>query len=162
MASGVSKEVRGRRAEHAIYGSIIVLAVIVAEDTASVTMRVAVATVVGAALVTSLAHVYADYIGELIRAGHHPSRAEWQADLKNAAFGFAVSILPAAVLFLSALDSITLDAAFDIAEWLGVAVIGAYSFGANMLAGLPLARSLLIGFGFTLLGAGLVALKIVF
>ena len=92
MASGVSKEVRGRRAEHAIYGSIIVLAVIVAEDSALITTRVAIATVLGAALVTSLAHVYADYIGELIRAGRHPSREERQTDLKNAAFGFTVSI----------------------------------------------------------------------
>ena len=162
MASGVSKEVRGRRAEHAIYGSIIVLAVLVAEDTATVSMRVAIATVVGAALVTSLAHVYADYIGELIRAGRHRSRDEWKADLQNAAFGFAVAVLPAAVLFLSKLDAISLDAAFDIAEWLGVAVLGAYSFGANLLAGIPAWRSLLIGLGFTLLGAGLVALKLVF
>ena len=161
MASGVSKEVRGRRAEHAIYGSIIVLAVIVAEDSALITTRVAIATVLGAALVTSLAHVYADYIGELIRAGRHPSREERQTDLKNAAFGFTVSIFPVAFFVLAALGAITLDAAFDFAEWVGVAVIGGYSFGANLLAGLPLGRSLLIGLGFTVLGAGLVALKIV-
>ena len=160
VASAVDKEVRGRRAEHAIYGSIVVLAVIVAEDSAAITIRVAIATVLGAAAVTSLAHVYADYIGELIRAGRHPSREEWRADLKNAAFGFTVSIFPVAFFFLAAFDAITLDTAFDVAEWFGVAVIGSYSFGANLLAGLPLGRSLLIGIGFTALGAGLVALKI--
>jgi multidrug transporter EmrE-like cation transporter len=161
VASAVDKEVRGRRAEHALYGSIIVLAIIVAEDSAAITIRVAIGTVLGAALVTSLAHVYADYIGELIRVGRHPSSREWHDDLKNAAFGFSVSILPVGFFFLAALDVMTLDTAFDVAEWVGVGVIGTYSVGANLLAGLPLGRSLLIGFGFTLLGAGLVALKIV-
>jgi hypothetical protein len=38
-------------------------------------------------------------------------------------------------------------------------VIGGYACIANRLAGFSLARSLLVGLGFTLLGASLVALK---
>ena len=160
VVTGVSRENRGRRAEHAIYGSIIVLAVIVAEDNTSVSVRVAIATVLGAALVTSLAHVYADYIGEVIRVGHHPTRGEWKVALQNAAVGFGMAILPAGFFLLAAFDAISLDTAFDIAQWAGVAVLGAYALVANLRAGFSLGRSLVVGGGFILLGVVLVELKV--
>ncbi len=159
-SAAVSKEDRGRRAEHAIYGSIIVLAVIVAEDNTSVSVQVAIGTVLGAAIVTSLAHIYADYIGEVIRVGHHPTRAEWRAALMNALVGFGLAILPAGFFLLAALDAISLATAFDIAQWVGVAVLGAYAVLANLRAGFSIGRSLLVGAGFILLGVGLVELKI--
>ena len=158
--TGVSVEDRGRRAEHAIYGSIIVLAVIVAEDNTSVSVAVAIGTVLGAAIVTSLAHVYADYIGEVIRVGHHPNREEWRTSLRNAAVGFAMAILPAGFFLLAAFDAISLGTAFDIAKWVGVAVLGAYALLANLRAGFPLSRSLGVGALFTGLGFVLVELKV--
>jgi hypothetical protein len=156
----VSTEDRGRRAEHAIYGSIIVLAVIVAEDNTSVSVAVAIGTVLGAAIVTSLAHIYSDYIGEVIRVGRHPTRREWRTSVRNAAVGFAMAILPAGFFLLAAFDAISLDKAFDIAKWVGVGVLGAYALLANLRAGFSLRRSIAIGLLFTLLGFLLVELKV--
>ena len=156
----VTVEDRARRAEHGIYGSIVVLAVVVADDAARVSTRVAVATVLGAAIATSLVHVYADYIGEVIRTTRHPSRAELAMAVRNAAVGFALAILPVAILLLAATDAIALDTAFDLAEWVGVATLGLFAVVANRRAGLPMARSVLIGLGFAAIGAVLVALKV--
>ena len=63
---------------------------------------------------------------------------------------------------LAEAGAMRLEVAFDAAVWTGVGVLGAYAVVANLLAGFSVARSLLIGLGFTLLGASLVALKALF
>ncbi len=151
----------GERAEHAIYGTIIVLALIVAEDEASVTVEVAIATVLGAALVTALAELYSDYIGAVIRERRHQTREERRDSAQNIAIGFLMASFPVAFFLLAAADVIGLQSAFDAAEWTGVAVFGFYAVIANRSAGFPLGRSLLVGLGFTVLGAALVMLKVV-
>lgn len=150
----------GERAEHAIYGTIIILALIVAEDEASVTAGVAIATVLGAALATGLAELYSDYIGTVIRDRRHRTREEWRDAATNVAAGFLMAILPVGFFVLAALDAIALQSAFDAAEWTGVGVLGSYAVIANRQAGFSMARSLLVGLGFTLLGAALVLLKV--
>lgn len=153
--------VRGERAAHAIYGSIVVLAVIVAVQDAAGAGEV-IASVIGAAFVTALAEVYADYIGGTIRAGRHPTSAERDIAFKNVAIGFLTAIIPVVYFVLAALDMMGLNAAFDAAVWTGVGVLGTYALIANLLAGFSFARSLLIGLGFTALGATLVVLKVLF
>jgi hypothetical protein len=150
---------RGERAAHAIYGSIIVLAVIVAEQDTSIDGSEVIASVIGVAVVTAMAELYADYIGGTIRAARHPTSAERGIAIKNVIAGFLTAIVPAAYFVLSEAGAMSLDAAFDAAIWTGVAVIGAYAVIANRLAGFSLARSLLVGIGFAALGASLVALK---
>lgn len=150
-----------RRAEHGIYGLIVVLAVLVADDAASASLRVAIGTVIGAAFAASLAHISADYIGELIRAGRHPTWPEWKLSLRNAAFGFVIAVAPVAFLVLAASDAIALDTALDLAQWGGVALLGIYATAANVRAGVSLGPSTLFGLGFAVLGAALVALKVV-
>lgn len=152
---------RARRAEHGIYGLIVVLAVLVADDAASASLRVSIGTVIGAAVATSLAHVSADYIGELIRAGRHPMRQEWNRSLRNAAGGFAITISPIVFLLPAAADAVSLDTALDLAEWSVVALLGTYATVANARAGVALSRSALFGLVFAIIGVGLVALKVV-
>jgi hypothetical protein len=152
----------GERAAHAIYGSIVVLAVIVAERDTSIEAGEVIASVIGVAVVTALAELYADYVGGMIRAGRHPDAAERKEALKNVAIGFLTAIVPGIYFVLAAADVMRLDVAFDAAVWTGVGVLGAYAFVANRLAGFSMSRSLAIGFGFTLLGASLVMLKVVF
>lgn len=151
----------GERAEHAIYGTIIVLALIVAEDEASVSVGVAIATVLGAAVATALAELYSDYIGAVIRDRRHRTREEWHDAAANVAAGFLMASLPVSFFVLAALDAIELQAAFDAAEWTGVGVLGSYAVIANRQAGFSVTRSLLVGLGFTLLGTALVLLKVV-
>ena len=155
-------EHRGERAAHAIYGSIVVLAVIIAEEETSIEAGEVIASVTGAALVTALAELYADYIGGTIRAAHHPTAAERKIAFRNVAAGFLTALVPGVYFVLSAAGAMRLEVAFDAAIWTGVAVLGAYAVVANRLAGFSLARSLLVGLGFTALGASLVLLKAVF
>jgi hypothetical protein len=152
-------EHRGERAAHAIYGSIIVLAVIVAESDTSIDPEEVIASVVTVATVTALAEIYTDYIGGTIRAARHPTSAEQRIAFRNIVAGFLTALAPVVYFVLSAAGAMRLEVAFDAAIWTGVGLLGAYAVVANRLAGLSVARSLLAGLGFTILGASLVALK---
>lgn len=108
--STAADDLRGERAAHAIYGSIVVLAVIVAEDGSSVTVGEAIASVTGAAVVTAMAELYADYIGATIRARRHPTESEWKLDwiaglgpLRSVAIGLGFAVLGAGLVVLKAL-----------------------------------------------------------
>ncbi len=133
-----------------------------AEQDTSIEAGEVIASVLGVAVVTALAELYADYIGGTIRAARHPTGAERDIAFRNVAVGFLTAILPVIYFILAALDVMKLDTAFDAAIWTGVGVLGVYAFVANRLAGMSMVRSTLIGIGFTSLGAALVALKVVF
>ena len=135
---------------------------IVAERDTSIHAGEVIASVIGVAVVTALAELYADYIGGTIRAGRHPTAGERDIAFKNVAIGFLTAILPVAYFVLAALDAMSLDTAFDAAVWTGVGVLGGYALVANVLAGFSLKRSVMIGLGFTALGAALVVLKTIF
>ena len=152
---------RGERAAHAIYGLIIVLAVLVAEADTGIATREAIGSVIGAAVVTAMAELYADYIGATIGAHRHLTKRERGFEVRNITAGFLTALVPAIFFVLSAAGAIDLESAFDAAIWTGVGLLGAYAVVANRLADIPLGRSLLIGVGFTALGASLVFLKVV-
>ena len=154
-------ETRGERAAHAIYGLIIVLAVLVVEADTAIDAREAIGTVIGAAVITALAELYADYVGATIRARRHMSKPERGFESRNIAAGFLTALLPVGYLVLAELGAMDLQTAFDAAIWTGVALLGAYGVVANRLAGFSIGRSLLVGLGFTLLGASLILLKAV-
>jgi hypothetical protein len=139
-----------------------VLAVIVAEQDTAIQADEVIASVIGVAAVTALAELYADYIGGTIRAGRHPTASERGTASKNVAVGFLTAIIPVAYFVLAELDVMKLDTAFDAAVWTGVGVLGVYALIANFIAGFSLARSFMIGLGFTALGATLVLLKAIF
>jgi hypothetical protein len=139
-----------------------VLAVIAAERDTDIKSGEVIASVIGVAVVTALAELYADYVGGTIRAGRHPSPAERSGALKNVAVGFLTAIVPVVYFVLAAAGAMNLDVAFDAAVWTGVGVLGAYAVAANRVAGFSWTRSLLVGLAFTALGATLVALKTVF
>jgi hypothetical protein len=147
------------RARHAVYGSVIVLAVIIALDETSIAAREAIASVVGAAVATLLAEVYADYLGATIRAGRSPTRDERNRALSDASAGMVAAILPVIFFVLAALDVMSMDSAFEGAVWTGVGVVGFYAFVANRVAGFSISRSLIAGVGFAVLGGILVLVK---
>ncbi len=147
------------RARHAVYGSVIVLAVIIALDETAVEPREAIASVVGAAVATLLAELYADYLAETIREGRSPTSEERSQALSDGATGMVAAILPIVFFILAAADAMRMDAAFDAAIWTGVGVVGFYAFVANRVGGLGIGRSLLAGAAFVLLGTVLVLIK---
>jgi hypothetical protein len=162
MPMELDREARARmaeRARHAVYGSVIVLAVIVALDETSVSATEALASTLGAAIATLLAELYADYLGDMIREGRAPARGERTVETRDAALGMLAAVLPAVLFVLATLDVVGLGAAFDAAVWTGVGVVGFYAFVANRLAGASVARSIAAGIAFAALGAILVVVK---
>jgi hypothetical protein len=153
---------RGGRAAHAIYISIIVLGVIVAYDDTDASNREVIASIIGAAVLTALAELYADYVGTTISNRRHLTREEWRGSVQAIGLGMLMALLPLTFFILSALDVIKLSAAFDAAAWTGVGVLGMYAITANRLAGFSWRASILVGLGFTAVGAILVLLKVVF
>ena len=146
-------------ARHAVYGSVIVLAVMIALDDTSVRPGEAAASVIGAALATVLAELYADYLAGMIEAGRAPHGAELRESFRNAAVGLCAAILPVIFFILAGLGVMDTSTAFDAAVWTGVGVVGFYAFVANRLGGMAIPRSLFAGFAFTVLGTVLVLLK---
>jgi hypothetical protein len=156
---GAAHFVNAARATHAVYGSIVVLAVVTGLDEASATAREAVVAIVGAAAAVGLAEIYADVIGTTFRERRAPTHAEWTEFAIDVAFGFGTALLPAAFFLLALADVLGLRDAFTIAEWSGVAVLWVYVFAAGRTAGLGLPHSLVWAIGLTVCGVGLVELK---
>ena len=90
------------RASHAVYGSIIVLAVITGLDEASATPRESLVAIVGLAIAVALSQIYADGIGSTFRAARPLTREEWLEVSANVAFGFGAALVPAIFFVLAA------------------------------------------------------------
>jgi hypothetical protein len=147
------------RAGHAVYGSIIVLAVITGLDEVSASAREAFVGIVGAALAVALSEMYADMIGETIRERRPPTRAEWREFIIDMCFGFGAASFPSLFFLLAWLGVMKLSNAFVLAEWVGVGVLWLYVLVASRAAGLGFARALVWAGALTVCGIGLVELK---
>jgi hypothetical protein len=148
------------RATHAVYGSMIVLAVISGLDEASATAREAFVTIIGLAIAVGLSQVYADVIGATFRERRSLLPAEWLEISANVGFGFGAALLPAIFFALAELDAMSLRNAFVVAEWTGVAVIWFYVFTAARAAQLTLVRALAWSTALTACGVAIVELKL--
>ena len=156
---GAAHFLSAARATHAVYGSIVVLAVVTGLDEASATAREAVFAVLGAALAVALAEIYADVIGTTFGQRRPPTTAEWIEFGVDVGFGFGAALSPAIFFLLVLVDQLSLGHAFTIAEWSGVALLWLYVFAAGRAAGLALPHSLVWAIALTICGIGLVELK---
>ncbi len=157
-----NRERLAERARHAVYGSVIVLAIIVALDGTAVSPREVIASVIAAAIATVIAEIYADYLSGTIGAGRYPTARENLEQLRNAWAGLVAALLPAVFFLLAGFGWIELEAAFNAAIWTGIAVVGVYAFMANRIAGFSIYRSLAIGVAFAALGGLIVLVKLAF
>jgi hypothetical protein len=147
------------RATHAVYGSIVVLAVVTGLDEASASARQAFLGAIGAAIAVVLAEIYADMIGTSIREKRPPNRAEWREFTVDVSFGFGAACFPAFFFLLARLDIVGLGTAFALAEWLGVGVLWLYALVASRAVGHGFMRAFVWAGLVTLCGVGLVELK---
>jgi hypothetical protein len=149
----------GRHADRVIYILIAVLAVTVAlEDTGSKPKQVLV-YVVGTAVALTLAELFAARIGVSLRKHRRPTAEERRDELHAALTGLAVAALPTFFFLLALLDVMRLERAFVVAQWLGFAVIGVYTYLASRASGNGQLRSLLGGAGLLAIGGALIALN---
>jgi len=122
------------------------------------------AAVVAGSLVTTaiavgLAEVYSAIVGTETRTRHRISRRHLGEIADDAlAVGFGISF-PAVFFVLAAIDVISLDAAFRVARWSGIGLIGFYGYAAGRLAGNRRAVCLLQAAAVAGIGALVIGLK---
>jgi hypothetical protein len=156
---GAVRFLTAARATHAVYGSIVVLAVVTGLDQAEASAREAFFATVGAAFAVVLAEIYADMIGTTLRHRRPPNRAEWQEFVVDVGFGFGAACFPAVFFLIAGLGWMKLNHAFSLAEWIGLGVLWVYVFAAARAAGLGAFRALIWAAGLTVCGILLVELK---
>jgi hypothetical protein len=147
------------RAARAVYGTIIALAVIVVLDDGQTEADEAIVAVLGATIAASMAETYADYLAAVIRQRRHMSFAEIRQAATDSALGTLAALVTLLPFVLVELGWIETQTAFDIAPWVGLALIGGYSLFANRVAGLPTRRSVLITASMLAIGLVLIVLK---
>ena len=148
------------RASRAVYFTIVALAIIVALEEAGddVSATEVVASTVGATIITALADLYARYIAEAIRQEGFSSE-EFRAAAIDTAAGLLAAIVPVVPFVVAAAGAISEQSAYDVAAWLGLGVLAAYTLFANRAAGLTGLRGLVTAAAVLLLGFALIALK---
>jgi hypothetical protein len=152
-----------RSVTHAIYQTVIVLAIVVSLERHPPADGTLLASVIGGAIAVGLADLYAGVVGRMIRE-HQPTTRRLVADDAVAIMqGIAVAVaLPIVFFGLHRLGVLALQRAFDLTEWTELVLIGLYAFVANRFAGFSVAHSVLLGGAATLIGLLLVALKAFF
>ena len=118
-----------------------------------------VAATVGAVVAAMLAEGYAEYIAQVIRQRRHPTRTELLDNLQDIGAGTLAALIPTAPFVLAGLGLIELPTAYDVAPWLGVAVIGGFALLANRLARLGRVQTGLLTAAGMLVGVSLIAIK---
>src|SRR5215213_5667378 len=144
-----------------VYGAIIGLALVVALEAHPPAPHAVIATLLGTTVAVALAELYSELIGfETVRrrkAGGDEMR-QLYADVAAVSFGIA---FPAVFFVLAAVDVIADDAAFTIAKWAGLGLIGLYGFAGARLSGAGLRTSIIQATAVALIGAALIGLKAV-
>jgi hypothetical protein len=148
-----------RQVGKVVYGSIIGLALVVALAGHPPTAGVMAVWLLGTAVAVGLAEVYAEVVGTETRTRQPVTRAHLGRMAEDAAaVGLGVAF-PAVFFLLAALHVLGLDAAFTVAKWSGLGLIGFYGFWAARFAGATRSRALVKGALVALIGAGLIVLK---
>ncbi len=153
------RERTAQRAARAVYGSIIALAVIVVLDNAGEEADQVLAAVIGSVIAAMLAEGYAEYLAQVIRSSRHPTRAENLAMASDIAAGTLAALIPLIPFLLVEVDVMEVPTAFDVSLWLGVGVIGFWTFLANRAANVGAKQTAVFTAIGILVGLSLIAIK---
>jgi len=120
-----------------------------------------IATLLGTTVAVALAELYSELVGfETVRR-RKASRRELRdlyGDMAAVSFGIA---FPVVFFVLAAAGVLSDDAAFIVAKWAGLGLIGIYGFAGARLSGAGLRASVLQATAVALIGAALIGLKAV-
>lgn len=148
---------------HAIYQTVIVLAIVVSLERHPPSDGTLLASVIGGAIAVGLADLYAGVVGRMIRERQPATRRLVMGDAVAILEGIVVAVaLPIVFFGLHRLGVLATQRAFDLTEWTELVLIGLYAFVANRFAGFSVWHSLLLGGAATLIGLLLVGLKAFF
>ena len=155
----VANHLDGHHVSRVVYGSIIGLAIVVGLEAHPPGAGAVIATLLGTALAVSLAELYSELVGLQVRGHRRAVKAERRhllADIGAVTFGVA---FPAVFFLLAAAGTVDEDAAFTIAKWTGLGLIGFYGFIGARVAGSGLLVALAQASVVALIGGVLIALK---
>ena len=148
-----------RQVSRVIYGAIIGLALVVALEAHPPPAHAVIATLIGTTVAVALAELYSELIGfETVRrrkAGRE-ERRDLYGDMAAVSFGLA---FPTVFFVLAAVGVLSDDAAFTVAKWAGLGLIGLYGFAGARLSGAGLRTSIIQATAVALIGGALIGLK---
>jgi hypothetical protein len=149
----------GMYAARSVYGSVIVLAVLM-------TLRVhpppafrAALIVAGTVLSVLAAEAYSDLLGREIKLQRRLTREERRALLGELGVIMVSAEAPVLVLVLAGFGLYAEDVAFAVAIWLTIVLMGVDGFLANRLAGFSTRSAVLSGLGVSSIGVALAIFK---
>lgn len=148
-----------RHAGNVVYGSIVVLALVLVLSHEHASAGTAIVSILGAAFVVAVAEAYAEFLQEMIELRHELHGPERRQLLAGIAVHGLAALAPIVFFVLAKLHAIDLATAYTTAKWVGVAVLGLYAYGAYRAAGAGIPRSLVAGTVMTCVGLFLVLLK---
>jgi hypothetical protein len=161
MRGWLTSHLRSRQVSRVIYGAIIGLALVVALEVHPPEAGAVAATLVGTAIAVGLAEAYSEIVALETRGRRHARRSELR-DLGAHVAAVAAGIAFPSVYFgLAATGVLEEAAAFELAKWSGLGVIGVYGFVGARASGSGLFGSLLQAAAVALIGGFLIALKAV-
>jgi hypothetical protein len=142
----------GRYAARSVYGSVVVLAVLMTLQVNPPPAFRAALIVAGTVLSVLAAEAYSDRLGREIELQRRLTREERRAVWGELGIITVSAELPVLVLVLAGFGAFDEDVAFDVAIWLTIVLMGIDGFLANRLAGFS-TRSAVLG-GLTVSGIG--------
>ena len=159
MRASIEAHLGSRQVAKVVYGSIIGLALVVALAGHPPGAAAMIVSLLGSAVAVGLAEIYSEVVGAETSTRHKVNRHQL-AHMLDDAFAVAFGIAFPAVFFLIALLSfISVETAFTLAKWSGLALIGFYGYVAARFAGLQVHQALLRAALVALVGGALIVLK---
>jgi hypothetical protein len=159
VASFLAAHLGSRQVSRVIYGAVISLALVLALELHPPASGSVVATLLGTAVAVALAELYSEFVALETRGREQASPAfirHLLADTTAVSFGIA---FPSVFFALAAAGLLDDDAAFTLAKWTGLGLIGLYGFAGARISGAGLLTSLLQAAAVALIGALLIGLK---
>lgn len=148
-----------RRISAYVYGNILILAALIPVTTTD--EHVGILVVVGTALSTFVAHVFAEGVGEAVREGKTLTSGQRWSDLRDSVPILSSAVLPAVILAGAALDWLEPRTAQIIAEVAMLVRIGGIVFVIERLKGeRPSRWTLLAALLLTVVAAAVVVAKV--
>jgi hypothetical protein len=159
MRASIEAHLGSQQVAKVVYGSIIGLALVVALAGHPPSSAAMIASLLGTAVAVGLAEMYSEIVGAETSSRRSVTRHE-VAHMVDDALAVAFGIAFPAIFFLVALLSfISMDTAFTLAKWSGLALIGFYGYWAARFAGAPVHLALLRASLVALVGGALIVLK---
>jgi hypothetical protein len=159
MWERIVKNIDGHRVAKTIYGTIIILVVMVTLQEHPPSPLGTMATVVLTGLGVALAEFYSDFIGISIKEQHLLDRMERRDIIKDVSAVMTGALLPLPFVILAWVGVISLDLAIDLAKWTMVGVLLFYGYVASRLSGQSRPRSFLYAIMASVIGIFVVLFK---